>query len=45
MPMLLGTGSCQWGVIMGYGAAQVGDVTVTRLEEAYGPAFPADMLF
>ena len=29
---------------MGKGAVQVGDVTITRLEEAYGPAFPADML-
>jgi glyoxylase-like metal-dependent hydrolase (beta-lactamase superfamily II) len=29
---------------MGDGAVQVGDVTITRLEEAYGPVFPADML-
>jgi glyoxylase-like metal-dependent hydrolase (beta-lactamase superfamily II) len=29
---------------MGNGAVQIGDVTITRLEEAYGPTFPADML-
>ncbi len=29
---------------MGNGAVQIGDVTITRMEEAYGPAFPASML-
>jgi len=29
---------------MGNGAVRVGDVTITRVEEAYGPTFPADML-
>ena len=29
---------------MGAGAVHIGDVTITRLEEAYGPTFPANML-
>ena len=29
---------------MDRGAIQVGEVTITRLEEGYGPVFPADVL-